>query len=51
MSITDIAYKSGFRDSSNFTYQFKKNTAITPTKYRIKSKNSFKAKSDLNSTN
>lgn len=33
-SITEIAYRCGFNDSSYFTYQFKKHKGVTPFKFR-----------------
>ncbi len=39
MSITDIAYASGFCDTSYFIKMFKKNTGVSPAKYRQNIKN------------
>ena len=39
-SILEIALKVGFEDQSYYSKVFKKNTGITPYKYKIKYKNS-----------
>ncbi len=38
LSITEIAYKSGFEDPTNFFKYFKKNTFYSPNQFRIKNK-------------
>ena len=46
MPITEIAFKTGFKDSSYFSYQFKKLTNTTPLQYRENRKNVFSANTD-----
>ena len=43
MPITEIAFKTGFKDSSYFSYQFKKLTNHTPGIYRDNRRNVFSA--------
>lgn len=40
LSVTDIAYKTGFNDSNYFTRIFRKIVGVTPTKYRKQSSSS-----------
>ena len=46
MPITQIAYKSGFKDCSYFSNQFKLLTSFTPRIYRKNRVNTFKAKAN-----
>jgi methylphosphotriester-DNA--protein-cysteine methyltransferase len=35
LSVTEVCYKSGFQNFSNFTQQFKSITKLTPKKFQL----------------
>jgi AraC family L-rhamnose operon transcriptional activator RhaR/AraC family L-rhamnose operon regulatory protein RhaS len=40
LSISDVAYRSGFQDSNYFSLQFKKITGVAPARFRKNNLNS-----------